>query len=67
MITQLKPILPVHTDMGDGYAHFLIDYSEEMHLYWVVCLDADGAFWTLPNPRVKMQKNITLGRTLNAG
>jgi len=63
MILQLNPPLPMTCKKGNGIAHFLIDYGMESHLYWVITLDSSGEIWTLPNPDVRMQKNITLGRT----
>jgi len=63
MILQLNPIIPVSTPKGLGYAHFLIDYSEEMDLFWVVFLNDTGECWTFKNPDIRAQKNITLGRT----
>jgi len=64
-ILQLNPTIPVSCAKGDGYAIALIDYSEEHHLYWVIALNATGEIWTLANPEVRMQKNITMGRTLD--
>lgn len=62
MILQLNPPLPVNTPKGDGEAHFLIDYSKEDHLFWVVFLDETGQIWTFPNPEVRAIKNVTIGR-----
>lgn len=62
MILQLSPTLPVWTDKGTGQAHFLIDYGIEHHLMWVIVMDADGAIWTIENPKVKVQFNPTIGR-----
>lgn len=62
MITQLNPPIPLTTPKGDGYAHFLIDYSQEHNLMWVVFLDGTGECWTFQNPEIRAQKNITLGR-----
>jgi hypothetical protein len=65
MIIQLDPPIPVTTiSKGDGLAWFLIDYSCEMHLYWVVAIDDTGELWTFPNPEIRAQKNITMGRKL---
>ncbi len=67
MMLQLDPPLPVFvTDRGTGYAHFIIDYSCEMHLYWVVFMDNSGECWTVENPKVRMQNNPTLGRNAKA-
>ena len=63
MITQLNPPIPVHTSRGDGLAHLVIDYGPEFHLMWTVILNHGGAIWTLPNPEVSGQYNVTMGRT----
>jgi len=62
MITQLNPPLPMETSMGDGWAHFAIDYGPEAALLWVVFMDGDGALLTLPNSEVRMTFNWTMGR-----
>jgi hypothetical protein len=62
MITQLNPPLPLHTPQGKGWAHFLIDYSQEHDLLWVVFLNKNGECWTVPNSRVRMDTNYSLGR-----
>lgn len=48
--------------MGKGFAHFLIDYSQEHDLLWVVFLDSTGECWTFNNKQVRLQCNITMGR-----
>ncbi len=65
-ILQLEPPLPLNTPKGSGLAHFLVDYSCEYDLYWVVILDDSGEIWTFNNKEVRGQKNITLGRKLDA-
>jgi hypothetical protein len=62
MISQLNPPLPVSTPKGSGLAHLVIDYGPEHNLFWVVFIDATGECWTYPNPEIRAQKNITLGR-----
>ncbi len=62
MISQLNPPLPVTTPKGSGLAHLVIDYGLEHNLFWVVFIDATGECWTYPNPEIRAQKNITLGR-----
>jgi len=65
MFTQLNPSIPVHVvDRGDGQAIAVIDYGPEHHLVWVTALDANGEIWCAPNPRVRMQGNWTMGRTV---
>jgi hypothetical protein len=64
-ILQLNPSIPMTCHKGDGYAIALVDYSEEHHLYWVIALNETGEIWMLPNPQVRMQKNITMGRFLD--
>ena len=62
MIVQLDPPLPLDTSKGRGWAHALIDYSQEHDLLWVVFLNENGECWTLPNSEVRMVNNISLGR-----
>jgi hypothetical protein len=57
-MTQLDPPLPMETPKGGGWAHFLIDNG----VLWVVFMDADGAGWTVPNAKVRMSFNWTIGR-----
>jgi hypothetical protein len=62
MMLQLNPPIPVTTPMGKGWAHILIDYSQEHDLLWVVFLDETGECWTLPNRDIRIQSNLSLGR-----
>lgn len=62
MLQQLNPPIPLTTPKGDGFAHFIIDYSQEHHLHWVVFLNDTGECWTFSNPEVRIQKNYSLGR-----
>ena len=65
MIIQLDPPLPMLTPKGHGFAHFLIDYGMESHLYWTVFITSTGEVWTYANPLVRAEKNISLGRLLD--
>ena len=60
---QINPPLPVFTPRGRGLAHFLIDYGYEHHLTWVVFLDSNGECWSFKNPEIRIQSNITHGRS----
>lgn len=65
MIIQLDPMLPVFIEkLGTGFAFAMIDYSQEHYVHFVIALDSDGSIWVLPNRNVKLQKNISIGRTL---
>ena len=67
MILQLNPSIPVEViGKGSGEAIFLIDYSGEHHLMWVVALDSNGSVWTVPNPDIRFIKNYTLGRNFDS-
>ncbi len=57
--TQL-PVFVV--DRGNGLAHGIIDYGPEHNLIWVTAIDATGEIWCAPNPKVRMQKNWSMGR-----
>lgn len=59
---QLNPPLPLHTPKGDGWAHFLIDYSQEHDLLWVVFLNKGGECWTVSNRDIRIDDNWSLGR-----
>ena len=59
---QINPPLPLDTPKGKGYAHFVIDYSQEHHLIWVVFLDDSGECWSFQNPEIRLQNNFTMGR-----
>ena len=59
---QLNPPLPVITPKGKGWAHIVIDYSQEHDLLWVVFVDETGECWTFPNRDVRNQGNVSLGR-----
>jgi hypothetical protein len=59
---QLNPPIPLITPKGKGWAHILIDLSQEHHLQWVVFLDETGECWTFQNPEIKIQSNYTMGR-----
>lgn len=64
MFTQLNPPLPLHVDgKGTGYAIAVIDYGQEHNLIWVTAIDSTGEIWCAPNPKVRLQKNWTMGRT----
>ncbi|MBB5280249.1 hypothetical protein [Pacificimonas flava] len=61
--TRLDPPLPIHVlERGDGLAFGVIDYGAEHNLIWVTAIDATGEIWCAPNPKVRMQKNWTMGR-----
>jgi hypothetical protein len=64
MIIQLNPPIPLTTPKGSAWAHALIDYGVESHLYWVCFIDSSGECRTFSNPEIRAQKNITIGRTL---
>lgn len=61
--TQLNPPLPMHVlDRGKGAAMAVIDYGPEFDLMWVVAMDDGGEIWCVPNPKVRMQSNWSMGR-----
>lgn len=62
MILQLNPTIPLETPRGKGFAHFLIDYSQEHDLLWVVFLDENSECWTFQNSEIRIQKNLSIGR-----
>jgi hypothetical protein len=62
MILQLNPPIPLITPKGEGWAHLLIDYSQEHDLIWVVFVDTTGECWSFENKEIRINKNLTLGR-----
>jgi hypothetical protein len=64
ILQQLNPPIPLQTPKGNGLAHFILDYSCEMHLYWVVFLNETGECWTFANPDIRAERNITMGRDI---
>lgn len=62
MILQLNPPIPLETPKGPGLAWLMIDYGAEFNLMWVVAIDKTAEIWTFENPKVRAQKNITMGR-----
>lgn len=62
MILQLTPSIPMSTPKGDGLALFIIDYGPEHHLLWTIAINETGEIWTYPNPEVRAQKNVSMGR-----
>lgn len=62
MMLQLDPQIPMITPKGKGQCIFVIDYSEEHDLKWVVIQDDTGEIWCWPNDKVRGFKNITMGR-----
>jgi len=62
MIVQLNPCLPLNTPKGKGWAHLLIDYSQEHNLLWVVFLEDTGECWTFPNSEIRLESNYSLNK-----
>ena len=54
--------MPLETPKGRGWAHLLIDYSQEHDLLWVVFLNENGECWSFPNSQIRMVDNVSLGR-----
>jgi len=61
-ILQLDPLIPLDTPKGKGWAHLIIDRSQEHHLEWVVFIDETGECWTFQNTEVRIQHNFTMNR-----
>jgi hypothetical protein len=67
MILQLDPYIPVWIEgRGTGYAIGWKDYSQEHNMLWIVAFDDTGEVWEIPNPKVRLQKNYSMGRMINA-
>ena len=63
MILQLNPTIPLITPKGICQAHFLIDNGVEHDLQWVCFIDETGECWVFDNPDIRLQSNLTKGRT----
>lgn len=61
---QLNPTIPITriSDGMKGYAFVLIDYSQEHDLLFVCAMD-NSEIWTLSNRDIRMQENISMGRS----
>jgi len=64
-ILQLNPTIPMSTSKGNGQALFLIDYGSEHNIMFTIAIDDTGELWTFDSTKIRMQKNITIGRILN--
>lgn len=64
MMLQLNPPLPVETPRGKAVAHMVIDYGPESDLLWICFDDETGECWSWPNPKIRIQNNISYGRTV---
>jgi len=62
MMIQLDPPIPLDTPKGKGWAHLVIDYSQEHDLIWIVFIDDTGECWNFRNPEVRLRPNPTFGR-----
>lgn len=64
MILQIDPAIPVYIPhlKECGLAHFLIDYSCEHNLKWIVFMDNSSEIWVFDNTKVRAQNNFTMGR-----
>lgn len=61
---RLDPPIPLETPKGKGWAHLVIDRSQEHNLEWTVFIDATGECWTFRNQDVRMGDNVTMGRQI---
>ena len=57
MILQLNPQIPMSCPKGDGYALFLIDYSQDHDLFWTIAINETGEIWTFANRLVRILKD----------
>lgn len=64
MILQLNPTIPLETPKGKGYALFIIDYSQEHDLIFVVAINETGEIWSFKNKDVRCLNNVTMERKL---
>jgi len=62
LIQRIDPTIPVLTPKGPANAHFVLDYTEDHHLFWVCAIVGTGEMWTFPNHKIRVQANPTMGR-----
>lgn len=63
-LLQLSPSLPVYVtsnDNAEATALFLLDYSREDDMYFVVGMIDTGEIWVVPQTEIRLGKNWTLG------
>lgn len=67
---QLNPPIPVTVVAGSGWptgsgmAIGWIDYSQEHNTLWICAMDDGGEVWTVPQSHVRLQFNVSMGRTI---
>ena len=63
---QLNPPIPVYVvdKKVNALAHGWIDYGPEFDLLWICGLNSTGEVWIVPNSKIRLQNNITMGRTI---
>ena len=60
---QLNPPIPFVDDKGRKCtAYLVLDYSQEHDTLFFVGYDDDRTLWWLPNSRLRLPDNISLGR-----
>lgn len=63
MHLRLEPMVPLLTPRGKGWAWMVTDRSQDHSFEWSVWMDDTGECWTFRNEEVRIQRNITMGRT----
>lgn len=64
---QLNPPIPlivVSKNNAEGQALFLIDYSPQHDLLWVVALDENGEIWVVPNYEIRLFPNWSMKKRI---
>lgn len=59
---RVNPPIPLETDKGWGWAHFVTDDGLETSLLWTVFLE-DGKIYQVPNELVRACTNYSAGRS----
>lgn len=63
MTIQLNPQIPVYVEeKGLGYAILVTDYSQDHNRIWTVSFNDTGEIWDVPNQKIRLQWNWTMGR-----
>jgi hypothetical protein len=58
-VTRIDPPIAVDTPKGKGWAHFLIDYSQDTSLVWVVFIEETRECWCVTNEDIRSQPTWT--------
>ena|SRR6185503_15803130 len=65
LVQRLDPPIPVHTPFGDGNAWLFHQMAADQDQMWEVILNHNGANIQVPNYKIRMANNWSLGRRVD--